>query len=45
MIESPSTLTTSDIMARIINQRKAFEERNQKKEAKELKEFGKLLHT
>jgi ethanolamine-phosphate cytidylyltransferase len=44
-IESPSSLTTSDIVARIMKQRAAFEERNKKKEAKEIKEFGKLLHT
>jgi len=43
-VESPSALTTSDIVARVMKQRAIYAERNAKKEAKELKEFGKLLH-
>lgn len=43
-LKSPSTLTTSDIIDRIVKQRAAFAERNKHKEAKELREFGKLLH-
>jgi len=35
-IQSPRQLTTSDVVQRIIENRKKFEERNKKKEAKEL---------
>lgn len=35
-IDSPRALTTSDVVQRIIENRKKFEERNKKKEAKEL---------
>jgi ethanolamine-phosphate cytidylyltransferase len=35
-IESPRKLTTSDVVQRIIENRKKFEDRNKKKEAKEL---------
>jgi len=44
VVESPSPLTSSDIVARIVKQRAVYEARNTKKEAKEIKEFGKLLH-
>lgn len=39
LLESPRTLTTSDILDRINTQRKLYEERNAKKEAKEIAEI------
>jgi len=39
-VESPRKLTTSEIVDRIIKNRQQYEERNRKKEAKELKEVS-----
>jgi hypothetical protein len=38
-------VTTAEIIDRIIANHKQFEERNKKKEAKEVKESGKILST
>lgn len=40
-IESGSTLTTTQVVHRIVASRQQFEERNRKKEAKELSEMSK----
>jgi len=39
-VSSPRKITTSEIVQRIINNRQKYEERNRKKEAKELKEIA-----
>jgi len=43
VIKSPSKVTTAEIIDRILKNHKAFEERNKKKEAKEIQESGKIL--
>jgi hypothetical protein len=45
VIRSPSNVTTAEIIDRIIQNHKQFEERNRKKEAKEVQESGKALST